>query len=58
MSEKRVHLIDIKNEWLLLSITFTAKLELAFVLTFENDFSQTFHFKANRTIIGSSKRGY
>ena len=58
MSEKRVHLIDIKNEWLLLSITFTAKLELAFVLTFENDFSQTFHFKTNRTIIGSSKKGY
>ena len=30
MSEKRVHQIDSKNEWLLLSVTFTAKLELAF----------------------------
>ena len=58
MSGKRVHQIDIKNEWLLLSITFTAKLELAFVLTFENDFSQSFHFKANRAIIGSSRKGY
>ena len=39
MSEKRVHQIDSKNEWLLLSVTFTAKLELDFVLTFENAFS-------------------
>ena len=39
MSEKRVHQIDGKNKWLLLSVTFTAKLELVFVLTFENDFS-------------------
>ena len=39
MSEKRVHEIDGKNKWLLLSVTFTAKLELVFVLTFENDFS-------------------
>ena len=39
MSEKRVHQIDSKNEWLLLSVTFTAKLELVFVLTFENAFS-------------------
>ena len=35
MPEKRVHQIDSKNEWLLLSVTFTAKLELVFVLTFE-----------------------
>ena len=28
MSEKRVHQIDSKNEWLLLSVTFTAKFEL------------------------------
>ena len=28
-----------KNEWLPLSVTFTAKLELIFVLTFENAFS-------------------
>ena len=39
MSEKRVHQIDSKNEWLLLSVTFTAKLELVFVLTFKNTFS-------------------
>ena len=33
MSQKRVHQIDSKNEWLLLS-----KFELVFVLTFENAF--------------------
>ena len=53
MFEKRVHQIDSKNEWLLLSITFTAKLELVFVLTFEKGFSQSFHFKANRKGINS-----
>ena len=58
MSEKRVHQIDSKNEWLLLSVTFTEKLELVFVLTFENAFSQSFHFKANRKSIGSSKKRY
>ena len=49
--------IDSKNEWLLLSTTFTTKLELFFVLTFENTFYTfyTFHFKANRKSIGSSK---
>ena len=39
MSEKRVHQIDSKDEWLLLSVILTAKLELVFVLTFENAFS-------------------
>ena len=41
MSEKRdsSNTVDSKNEWLLLSVTFTAKLELVFVLTFENTFS-------------------
>ena len=39
MPEKRVHQIDSKNEWLLLSVTFTVKLELVFVLTFKNAFS-------------------
>ena len=39
MSEKRDSQIDSKNEWLLLSVTFTSKLELVFVLTFENAFS-------------------
>ena len=58
MSEKRVHQIDSKNECLLLSVTFTAKLELAFVLTFESAFSYSFHFKANRKSIGSSKKWY
>ena len=57
MSEKRVHQIDSKNEWLLLSVAFTAKLKLVFVLTFENTFSGSFHFKANRKSISSSKRG-
>ena len=36
MSEKQA---GSKNGWLLLSVTFTAKLELVFVLTFENAFS-------------------
>ena len=35
-----IHQIDSKNEWLLLSVTFTAKLGLVFVLTFENAFSK------------------
>ena len=39
MSEKQIHQVDSKNEWLFLSETFTAKLELVFVLTFENAFS-------------------
>ena len=40
MSEKHVHQIDsVKNEWLPLSVTFTAKLELVFALMFENTFS-------------------
>ena len=30
---------DSKNKWLFLSVTFTAKPELAFILTFENAFS-------------------
>ena len=50
--------IDSKNEWLLLSVNFTAILELVFVLTFENDFSKDFHFKANGKSIGSSKKRY
>ena len=31
--------IDSKNEWLHLSVTFTAKVQLGFILTFENAFS-------------------
>ena len=34
-----IHHINGKNEWLLLSVTFTPKLELFFVLTFKNTFS-------------------
>ena len=34
-----IHQIDSKNEWLLLSVIFSAKLELVFVLTFKNVFS-------------------
>ena len=59
MSKKdMVHQIDSKNEWLLLSETFTAKFELVFVLTFENAFSQSFHVKANRRIMDSSTQRY
>ena len=39
MSEKRDSQVDSKTEWLLLSVTFTTKLELVFVLTFKNAFS-------------------
>ena len=35
-----------------------AKLELVSVLTFENLFSQSFHFKTNRKSMGSSKKRY
>ena len=34
-----IHQIGSKNECLLLSVTFTAKVELDYVLTFENAFS-------------------
>ena len=53
-----IHQIGSKNEWLLLSVTLTAKLELVFVLTFENVLSYSFHFKANRKSVGSSKKRY
>ena len=43
-----IHQVGSKNEWLLLSVTFTAKLDLVFVLTFEYTFSKSFNFKANR----------
>ena len=35
MSKNVIHQIDSKNEWLLRSVTFMAKLELVFVLTFK-----------------------
>ena len=53
-----IHQKDSKNEWLVLSVTFTAKLELVFVLTLENAFSWSFHFKANRKNIDSYKKWY
>ena len=56
LSEKRVHQIESKNERLLLSIAFTVKPELVFVLTFKTAFSESFHFKSNRKSIGSSKK--
>ena len=34
-----IHQIDSKNEWLVLSSSFTAKFDLAFGLTLENAFS-------------------
>ena len=43
-----IHEIDNKNEWLLLSVTFTAKLELVFVLTLENAFSYGFILKLTK----------
>ena len=52
---KVVHQMDRKNEWMLLSASFTVKFELVFVLTLEKAFSWRFHFKANRKSIGSSK---
>ena len=48
-----IHQIDSKNEWLLLSVTLMVKLELVFILTSKNTFSQCFYFIANS--IGSSK---
>ena len=53
-----IHHIESINEWLLLSVTFTAKFELIFILAFENDLSESFHFKANRKSIDSSTKWY
>ena len=50
-----IHPIDSQNDWMPLSVTFTAKFELVFILTFANGFSESFHFKASRKTIGSSK---
>ena len=47
---------QIENARLLLSASFTAKFELAFVLTQKNALSERFHFTANRKSIGSSKK--
>ena len=42
MSEKHDSQVGSKNGWLLLSVTFTEKFGLDFVLTFENAFSKGF----------------
>ena len=47
-----------KNEPLLLSTSFTAKVGFIFVLTQENNFSMRVRFKTNRKRIGSSKRRF
>ena len=57
MLKKVIHQIDSKNEWLLLTASFTAKCRFYFVLTLENSFSYRLHFKTNRKNIGSSKNG-
>ena len=56
MLKNVIHQIDSKNEWLLLSKSFTAKFELVFDLALEKAFSQKFHFEANRKSIDSSKK--
>ena len=38
--------------------SFYGKTWVGFVLTFENAFVKSFHFKANRKSIGSSKKLY
>ena len=39
-------------------VTFMAQPELVFALIFQKGFSQSFHFKANRKSLGSSKKWY
>ena len=54
-----IHQIDSKNEWLVLSSSFTAKFELAFGFTLENAFTLRFHFKVNsKSIVSSKQRCY
>ena len=43
--KKVIHQINSKNEWLFLSASFTAKFELVFVLTLENNFLRGFILK-------------
>ena len=59
MFEKNmIHQIGSKNEWLLLSASFTANFGLVFVLTLGNVFSLRLHFKANRKSIDFSKKRF
>ena len=46
-----------KNEWLLLSASFTVKFEMVFASRQGNVFSQIFHFNVNRKRIRSSEKG-
>ena len=55
---KRSFIKETKNEQLPLSASFTAKLELVFVLIQENAFSEIFHFEANRKSIDSTEISY
>ena len=45
MSEKHDSQVSSVNEWLLLSVTFTTKLELVYVLIFKNAFLRVFILK-------------
>ena len=45
--KKVIHQINSKNEWFLLSTSFTTKFELIFVLALANSSSWKFHFKSN-----------
>ena len=50
--------VQLNSKWLLLlSTSYTAKYEMAFVLKLENASLQRFCFKVNRKILGSSKNG-
>ena len=53
-----IHQVGSKNEWLLFSVTFMAKLELDFVLTLENAFLLEFLFQSQKKSIGSSEKRY
>ena len=57
MFEKVIHQKDTKNERLLLSASFKAKFEIAFVLIQENTFSYRFHFTVSRKSKVFSKNG-
>ena len=52
-----VHHVGHKNEWLLLSVTFTAKLELDFALTFKIPFLGVFILKPTERAWALLKNG-
>ena len=53
-----IYQIDSKNEWLLLSASFTAKFGLVFVLTWKMLFLRGFIFKPTRKSIDLPKKRY